>query len=921
MAIEMPLSPTQQIDAIRENWKIPRRGNMAAPIVVLCEAPDVQTARQGLPMSMELLKQFAKLAKINGLVQNDFLFIGLCPPIPVNMTSSDSKQWGFVQDYQAGVWEALNTLDPEFVITLGKMPARVLSGRSMAINKARGQFYEAKAPNDKEPDRWAGKFFAMLSAKLVGMQPDYVPIMAADMHTISRVKSASWDTTILAKNEGTYEWCFDLQPLIDSDTKVLSIDTETTGLDTGAEDFKVICAQITYKEGHTLVVRLTPDYQPAHPIFAHQTEADIIRLRGQLKQLLENRKITKILHNGKYDFKALRTIGIEMTDWWDTELMCRFLNENFMQYSLDEMVRIYVPDMAGYADGFNASIDKSRMIDLPPIDEFDDSGTLIQHGMLTYAGGDTDATFRLGKSISAQLKQDPQNLHVMNRVHKRGLFAFAKTMETYGFSIDEDELGRFQQELGVWINDETNALMRLTPAAVRRKWLSNPKGFRISDDNVMRDIFFRPMDQSKRSLGFGLKPVVFTKGTAEELDPTKRVPSISIKDHLPYFVGEAGNVGEYVTRYIALKQAIKMYDTYAKGFWKYIQDGYGGERKIIPHYNFRTNTKRSNSQNPNGQNFPKRGRFAKPFRRLFKASRGKVLVASDLSQAELRVAAVMANERAMLQIYLDDGDIHTSTAAMVMGMTVDEFAALDPKTRKTKRQGAKAVNFGLIYGAREQTFITYAKTTYGVDYTMAEARHIRQVYFTTYAGLLAWHEKMKTHAKQHGFVRSLHGLTRHLHSIASTDWSVQSGAERNAINSPVQNFGSDLGIMAFTRLASQADPRLIRPVGFIHDQLIAEVDSGYVAEGMGWLKWVMESQRLTEEFGLNFPIPIRSDPEWGDNLADTTELADDPEMTARVMPHVRKPDWWEDDEEAAWIRYVETNDVPDYVVREVLRNQ
>lgn len=326
-----------------------------------------------------------------------------------------------------------------------------------------------------------------------------------------------------------------------------------------------------------------------------------------------------------------------------------------------------------------------------------------------------------------------------------------------------------------------------------------------------------------------------------------------------------------------------------------------------------------NSSEPNGQNFPKRGRFAKPFRKLFKASAGKVLVASDLSQAELRIAAWMAMEPEMLRVYNADLDIHASTAAMVMGIPFEEFLALDGKLRKSKRQGAKAINFGFLYGAREQTFMQVAKTDYGVDYTLREATEIRERFFESYKGLIPWHERMKAMAHELGHVRSLHGLNRHLAAIYSSDRGIMSGAERNAINSPVQNFGSDLGVMAFTRLAAQADPDLIRPVGFIHDQLIAEVDAGYVSEGMGWLKWVMENPLLEQWFGIRPPLPIRSDPEWGLNLAETTELADaTEEEKAAVRLHTVKPEWWNDDEEQAWEHYTQSCEVPPFLLREVL---
>ena len=862
MPIQTPLFGTAAHDAevqlVAQDWKHAVRGVPEAPILVLCEPPSIEAAKQSLPMDLDLHQMWAKMASSLGFVQNDFFFLGMCPPVPKAMQNSVSKSWEYIQPYAKSARELLSRINPRLVVTLGAYAGRAMSGRPLKVTTARGRFHPSKD--------YPLPFFQMMSPKLVSIQPDYTPIMQADLSTLLRVKQAGWDTSILTPTNTNYYWCDDLSDLLANPPKVLAFDTEGTGLNVMAEDFRVITVQITIREGETRVCRICPDYFPDHPSFANQSRETCALLRSQIKKLMENPAIVKLAHNGKYDFKAMRSIGIEMTNWWDTELMARFVNENFLQYNIDDLTRIYVADMGGFNDVFNTMIDKSKMIEVPPEDVLNDKGELVTPGLRRYAGGDPDATFRLAKALSPLLKEDPENTKVMNRVHRRALFALTKTVETFGFTIDKEALQAFQDELGVWITQEERELVRMVPAAIRRKYLTDPKGFKFSRDEVMRDVLF-----SKE--GFGLTPKVFTESTMNNTDPETRVPSVSTKDHMPYFITDK-KAGTFVTRFIELKKAQKMMDTYAKGFWKYIKTGADGVDKIIPEFNFRTNTKRTQSQNPNGQNFPKRGKFAKPFRKLFSASPGKVLVASDLSQAELRIAAWMANERNMLSIYQNDGDIHVATAASVMHMSVPEFLAQEEAFRKKHRQNAKPTNFGFIYGAREQTFTTVAKTAYGVDFTLAEATELRRLYFETYPGLIPWHEKTKLFAKEHGYVKSLHGLTRHLPSIWSKDWSIQSGAERNAINSPVQNFGSDLGVIAFTRLSAQADPNLIRPIGFIHDQLIAEVDEAYVAEGMGWLKWLMENPPLREWFGIIPPLPIKSDPEWGLNLGSTTELAD-----------------------------------------------
>lgn len=126
-------------------------------------------------------------------------------------------------------------------------------------------------------------------------------------------------------------------------------DTETTGLNPHDPEFQVLIVQISTSPGQSLVCRVSPDYFPDHPLFAEQGPEQLARLRSQIKQLCENPRIKKIGHNLKFDHHALRTMGIETSNWFaDTELLARFVAENFFEYGLDEMVRIYVPTMAGY---------------------------------------------------------------------------------------------------------------------------------------------------------------------------------------------------------------------------------------------------------------------------------------------------------------------------------------------------------------------------------------------------------------------------------------------------------------------------------------------------------------------------------------------------------------------------------------------
>lgn len=234
-------------------------------------------------------------------------------------------------------------------------------------------------------------------------------------------------------------------------------------------------------------------------------------------------------------------------------------------------------------------------------------------------------------------------------------------------------------------------------------------GLKFSRPAFVQDILFSEE-------GFNLEPRVFTKSTKNLPNVEDRVPSTSAKDHLPYFAEIP-----FVASYMDFTRLQKLRGTYvgtphvpewhevlqgedgtlvqrrhpeepATGFWKYIDNG-----KIHPSFLLhRTVTGRTASASPNAQNFPKRGKgnmkeVVKAFRRVFRAPPGYKLLEADLSQAELRVAAWMANEHTMIDLYRNGADVHAATAARTMGLTIEQFNALDEETRAFKRFQAKAI--------------------------------------------------------------------------------------------------------------------------------------------------------------------------------------------------------------------------------------
>lgn len=536
------------------------------------------------------------------------------------------------------------------------------------------------------------------------------------------------------------------------------------------------------------------------------------------------------------------------------------------------------------SDEFDQEVDKERM-DLVPHDK-----------MLDYAGGDPDATLRLARRLKPLLDRDPGQRYCYRTIQMPALKTFGRVVERYGVKVDRGRLRDFATRVNNYLEAEHHELVRLAPAAAKRKHFRSGKALSLTRADFVRDILFTP------GISFGLEPCAWTEST-KDLPPERRVPSTSAKDHLPYFVAdrtplpsrvesralELGGeddrppietVGDYCERLRQWVQANKMRTTYigdedeGTGFWQYLDR----EGCVHPSYGFRTNTGRTASNDPNGQNFPSRGSLAKAYMRIFVPRPGFKFVKCDFSQIELRLIAWESMDPTMLAVYANDGDIHITTAAGVLRVTEEEFLALPEAERKRWRTNAKPVNFGYAYGQGAPGFQVYAKTQYGVDFTLQECHEHRDSYFSTYSELLNWHERRKEEARCCGGVRALHGGYRHLPSIYSDDRRIVSQAERQAVNAPIQRVASDFACIAMNRFTERTDPDRVRILGHIHDALWMEAldDGSHVEDCAASLRYIMETLPLGDMFGIESPIPIKADCEIGEDGGSFEERPDVP---------------------------------------------
>lgn len=274
------------------------------------------------------------------------------------------------------------------------------------------------------------------------------------------------------------------------------------------------------------------------------------------------------------------------------------------------------------------------------------------------------------------------------------------------------------------------------------------------------------------------------------------------------------------------------------------------ESRIHPSFNL-TNvvSGRTSCNNPNLQQVPR----TKDIRGLFAGAPGMILFEADYSQLELRIAAHYANEKTMLDIYRNNGDIHTETAKLFTNGRAPT---------KEERGKAKAVNFGFLYGMQAKKFVKYALDSYGQVFTQREAEHIRDLFFAKYARLLPWHKEQEDLCEMQGGVANMFGRFRKLPLIYSANKWERASAARRAINTPVQGSGSDLLISAVTQIN-----RELKGVAWIgatvHDSIIGECrveDKDFVDET---IRRVMKHPQVLDDFGVELRVPLDVDIGWG----------------------------------------------------------
>jgi len=569
-------------------------------------------------------------------------------------------------------------------------------------------------------------------------------------------------------------------------------------------------------------------------------EADCTYWEGlwlQLNWMFTSPKVKLRGANFKYDSRWLyQKWGMDVTNLkMDTLLVGSLLDEN-RSNSLKLHAKIYTP-LGGYDDEMK-QFDKGRM-DLIPLPV-----------MLPYAGGDTDATYRISEVFETLLKKDrrlacfyTQLLHPSSKVFEK--------LERTGMCLDLPYFAQLKTRLEEEIARLDVEMKKLVPRQIRAKYIEN---YSLSRSVILVDYMF------EHPFGLKLKPRVFTEKTGAPSTAIEHLLSFEDSPEALAFVlllkesnSAAKTLGTFVDGFLAhLRSDNRFHPTYhlARG-------GFEGGKKDAGAV-----TGRTSANNPAVQTIVKRTKWTKPLRRAYTAPPGKVILQLDYSQGELKIAACLAEEPTMLAAYAGGADLHAITAARLNGYSLEDFDALPDDVRDPLRSGGKAGNFGLLYGMMPAGFVDYAFSTYGVTVTFQQAEQQRADFFALYSGLVRWHAEYKRIAKQTGMIRSPLGRIRHLPNIDSPDRESRSQAERQAINSPVQATLSDMMQLAMVLIDREHghDPALEMFL-MTHDACAFYVPEDSALLWAKRCKTIMDNLPLKAMFGWDHQLQFTTDAE------------------------------------------------------------
>lgn len=521
---------------------------------------------------------------------------------------------------------------------------------------------------------------------------------------------------------------------------------------------------------------------------------------NQLKPLLENAELAKVGQNIKYDANVLSHYGIQMQGLvFDTMIESYCLNSVATRHNMDALADKYLGYKTVHFEDIAGKGAKQLTFNQIEIEK-------ASH----YAAEDADITLRLHEAIYPKLSKSANQLNVFNDIEMPLLPVLAR-MEQYGVLIDSDLLDQQSHTLG----------MRLSELEIEAHNIAG-QSFNLSSPKQLQKILFEEL-----KIPVIKKTPKGAPSTAEEV-----LQELALDYPLPKVILENRGLS-------------KLKSTYTDKL-PLLSDKEG--RVHTSYHQAVTATGRLSSTEPNLQNIPIRSEEGRKIRQAFIAPADYKIVAIDYSQIELRIMAHLSDDPGLVSAFSQGLDVHRATAAEIFSVSLDEVTT-------NQRRSAKAVNFGLIYG---MSAFGLAKQ---LDVPRHKAQEYMDTYFERYPNVQSYMEDTRQQATENGYVETLFGRRLYLPDIKSKNGMRRKGAERAAINAPMQGTAADIIKKAMlavdTWIEAQQNPR-IKMTMQVHDELVFEIHQSIVDETTKTLIKLMND-------AVELSVPLIAEAGIGDN--------------------------------------------------------
>ncbi len=572
----------------------------------------------------------------------------------------------------------------------------------------------------------------------------------------------------------------------------LAVDTETTSVNPWGG--RLVGVSVSLKRGEGYFVAATPVLLKTKEWKAFMA-------------VLANSRVSKTAHNAKYDLEVLEQAGLPLSGLtFDTLVAAYLLRSGERGLDLKSLVfQEFGVQMTTIESLIGSGKDQKTMAEVPLPD------------VAQYASADADFTLRLKEKLEPQLKA--MGLSELFNEVEMPLVPVLAQMEAAGVKVDVAYLASLDKELTTTLAKLEKKIHKLAGSE-----------FNINSPKQLKEVLFDKLKLSPEGLRH-TKSGVST--AASELEKMRGLHPV-------------------IDQLFEWRELSKLLSTYVQALPELVNTKTG---RVHTSYNQTVAaTGRLSSSDPNLQNIPIRGEWGGRVRRAFVAEPGNKLVSADYSQIELRIAAHLAKDKKMVQVFKQGQDIHTSTAAFIFDVAPDQVSP-------DQRRSAKEVNFGILYGMgawglSERT---------GLSRT--EAQDFIDRYFKAYPKVAEWVEQTKAEAHSQGYVTTILGRRRNLPEVNSGMAQVRAAAERMAVNLPVQGTAADLMKMAMVSVAAKLPSvsKQARMIMQVHDELVFEVPAAEVEQVARVVKHEMEQ-------ALELTVPIVVEVKVGDNWSEMEPL-------------------------------------------------